>query len=41
MTLTDSTYQEEREEEDLQALKTAWAHRYNDSKTTYKNVKED
>ena len=30
-------FQEKREEEDLPALKTALKHRYNDSKTIYKN----
>ena len=28
--------QEEREEEDLSALKAAWTHQYKDSKTTQK-----
>ena len=32
-------FQEKREEEDLPALKTALTHRYNDSKTIYKNTK--
>ena len=40
-TLADYMYQEKREEEDLPALKTALAHRYNDSKTIYKNTMED
>ena len=40
-TLTDNTFQEKREEEVLPALKTALTHRYNDSKTIYKNTKED
>ena len=30
-----------REEEDMPALKTAFTHRYNDSKTIYKNTMED
>ena len=34
-------FQEKREEEDLPALKTALAHRYNESKTIYKNKMED
>ena len=34
-------FQEKREEEDLLALKTVLTHRYNDSKTIYKNMKED
>ena len=34
-------FQEMKEEEDLPALKTALTHRYNDSKTIYKNTKED
>ena len=33
-------FQEKREEEDLPALKTALTHRYNDSKTIYKNTME-
>ena len=33
--------QEKREEEDLPVLKTALTHRYNDSKTIYKNTMED
>ena len=33
MTLTEYMCQEEREEEDLPALKTASTHRYNDLKT--------
>ena len=40
-TLTDYMFQEKREEEDLSALKTALTHRYNDSKTIYKNTMED
>ena len=36
MTLTDYKCQEEREEEDLSALKTALMHRYNDSKTIHR-----
>ena len=40
-TLTDYMYQERREEEDLPALKTAFTHRYNDSRTTEKSTKED
>ena len=40
-TLTDYMFQEKREEEDLPALKTALTQRYNDSKTIYKNTKED
>ena len=40
-TLTDYMFQEKREEEDLPAWKTALTHRYNDSKTIYKNTKED
>ena len=39
--LTDSMYQEKREEEDLPASKTALMHRYNDSKTTQENKNED
>ena len=34
MTLTDYMSQEKKEEEDLQALKIAFMHQYNDSKTT-------
>ena len=34
-------FQEKMEEEDLPALKTALTHRYNDSKTKYKNTMED
>ena len=34
-------FQEKREEEDLPALKTALTHRYNDSKTIYKNTMEE
>ena len=34
-------FQEKREEEDLPALKTALTHRHKDSKTIYKNTKED
>ena len=41
MTLTDYMYQEKREEEDLPASKTALRHRYNGSKTTLENTKED
>ena len=37
----DIMFQEKREEEDLPALKTALTHRYNDSKTIYKNTMED
>ena len=37
-TLTDYKYQEKKEEEDLQASKTALTHRYNDSKTIEKNT---
>ena len=33
--------QEKKEEGNLLALKTALAHRYNDSKTTEKNAEED
>ena len=40
-TLTDYIFQEKREEEDLPALKTTLTHEYNDSKTIYKNTKED
>ena len=36
MMLTDSVCQEKREEVDLSALTTAWIHRYNNLKTTYK-----
>ena len=36
-TLTDYTFQEEREKENFPALKTVLSHRYNDSKTIYKN----
>ena len=38
---TDHMYLEKREEEDLPALKTALTHPYIDSKTIYKNTKED
>ena len=41
MTLIDYKCQEEREEEDLPALKTALMHRYNDPKTIYKSAEED
>ena len=41
MTLTDYMCQEEREEEELPAVKTALTHRYNDSKTTEKSAEED
>ena len=34
-------YQERREEEDLSILKTVLMHRYNDSRTTMKNMKAD
>ena len=34
MTLTDYMYQEEKEEVDLPALKTALTHQYNDPRTT-------
>ena len=34
-------FQEKKEEEDFQALKTALTHRYNDSKIIFKNSKED
>ena len=37
----DYMYLEKREEEDLPALKTALTPPYIDSKTTYKNTKED
>ena len=37
----DYMFQEKREEEDLPALKTVLMHQYNDSKTIYKNTKED
>ena len=40
-TLTEYMFQEKREEEDLPSLKTALAHPYNNSKTIYKNTKED
>ena len=40
-TLTDYMFKEKREEEDLPELKTPLTHRYNDSKTIYKNTKED
>ena len=36
----NNVYLEKREEEDLPALKTALTHRYNDSKTIYKNTKD-
>ena len=36
----DYMYLEKREEEDLPALKTTLTHRYNDSKTIYKNTIE-
>ena len=39
--LTDYMFQEKREEDELTALKTALTHRYNNSKTIYKNTKED
>ena len=39
--MTEYKFQEKREEEDLPALKTALTHRYNDSKTIYKNTKDD
>ena len=39
--LTDYMFQEKKEEEDLPALKIALTHQYNDSKTIYKNTKED
>ena len=32
---------QEKEEEDMPALKTALTHQYNDLKTTYKSVKEN
>ena len=41
MTLTDYKFQEKKEEEDLPAVKTGLTHRYNDSKSIYKNTKED
>ena len=41
MTLTDYMCQEKKEEEDLQALKTACPDQYNNLKTTYKNAVED
>ena len=41
MTMADSMRQEKREEEDIPALKTALAPRYNDSKTTEKNPEEN
>ena len=41
MTLTDYMYQEKRYEEDLTASKTAFTHRYNDSKTPQKNTNGD
>ena len=34
-------FQEKREEEDLLAMKTALTHRYNDSKTIYRNDTEN
>ena len=40
-TLTDYMFQEKRKEEDLLALKTVLTHRYNGSKTIYKNTMED
>ena len=40
-TLADYMFQEKSEEEDLPALKTVLTHRYNDSKTIYKNTMED
>ncbi len=39
--MTDYMLQEKRMEEDLPALKTALTHPYIDSKTKYKNTKED
>ena len=41
MTLTEFMRHEERWEEDLLSLKTVLKHRYNDSKITYKNTKEE
>ena len=32
--MTDSMYQEKREDEDFPALQTVLMHRYNDSRTT-------
>ena len=40
-TLTDYMFQEKKKEKDLPALKTTLMHRYNDSKTIYKNTTED
>ena len=40
MVLTDSMCQENTEEEELPALKTALTHRHNDSKATWKSVEE-
>ena len=39
--LTDFMYLEKREEEDFPVSKTAFAHRYDGSKTTKKNTNED
>ena len=39
--MTHYMYLEKREEEDLPALKIALTHPYIDSKTIYKNTKED
>ena len=36
--VADYIYQEKKEEEDLPALKTVLTHRWNDSRTTYKNM---
>ena len=40
MTLTDYICQEKKEEEDLPAVKAALTYRYDDSKTTVKNMEE-
>ena len=39
--LTDNMYQERMEEDDLPDLKTVLSYQYNDSRTKYKNTKED
>ena len=36
----DKMYQEERWEDDMPALKTAWTHQYYDSEITYKSAEE-
>ena len=41
MTMTDYIYPENKEEEELQALKMALTHRYNNKMTTKKGTEED